>query len=91
MDNQQTNRAGGVDETEKTTERWRRTLLIPAVILLAAALYQVTLYRAVPANYARLGIPREKIPPTAFGEHIGLAVTLVAVGCILIIVSLRNK
>jgi hypothetical protein len=70
---------------------WRLLLLVPAILLFAAMVQEVVRYREVSEKYARLGIQPDKVPPTAFGEHSGLAIAYGAMSLIFVVLALRSR
>jgi hypothetical protein len=69
--------------------RWG--FLVPAVAFFAAAAWQLFEYSKVPERYAALDIARDKIPPTAFGAHSGMALAYCAIGLIFVAFAFRKS
>ena len=69
-------------------DAWRLLWLVPAGLFLAGAVQQVVAHRKAIAS---LRLPRAKIPPTMYGEHLGMAVTLACLGLACLILALRPQ
>jgi hypothetical protein len=76
---------------ETKLDQMRLMLLIPALELFAGAAHQVLQHRHLVEQNRILMLEGRHLPPTMIGSPLALAVTLSALGCVLLVVALRKK